>query len=190
MTVYFIRHGESEANAQGVTAGQSESPLTSRGRTQAHAAALQLQTKNIHIDTIISSPLQRAFDTATIIADELQYSDEITINPLIIERSLGTLQGKSAATLHGMSASEQAAAGVETDAEVMARARELVAELQRMPQGNLLLVSHSGFGRRLIALVKEVEVESVPKLPNADVIALCSSEQLSRIEVTPVDVYQ
>ena len=34
-TLYFVRHAESQANAEGRFAGQQDSPLTERGRRQA-----------------------------------------------------------------------------------------------------------------------------------------------------------
>lgn len=186
MTLYFIRHGESEANANGLTAGQSESPLTEKGRKQAHVAAQQLRARNITIDTIISSPLSRAYDTAAIIATELAYGADIIINPLIIERSLGLIEGESVSALHELSDDGAMEAGVETDAAVRTRVSQMISELQSLPAGNTLLVSHSGFGRRLIAYIKGVNVAEVPKLANADMIALCSMQQLETIAATPV----
>lgn len=64
---YFLRHGQSEANLKGLFAGQREdSPLTAKDFEQAKAAAEEL--KLLHIDRIISSPLQRTRQTAEIVA--------------------------------------------------------------------------------------------------------------------------
>ncbi len=59
---YFMRHGESAANAAGLIAGAMESPLTERGRAQAEAAAALLS--GLGIAAIFASPLGRAADTA------------------------------------------------------------------------------------------------------------------------------
>lgn len=65
-TLYFVRHGESEANAAGRFAGLSDSPLTDRGRAQADAVAEHLA--GVAFDRVISSDLSRARDTAATIA--------------------------------------------------------------------------------------------------------------------------
>jgi len=61
-----VRHGESEANAAGVFAGQTDSPLTPKGREQAKVVARALQP--VHFDRIVTSPLSRTKDTAAVIA--------------------------------------------------------------------------------------------------------------------------
>lgn len=71
MEFYFVRHGESEANKNGVIAGGSvDTPLTSFGRQQAIDAGQKAQTLNFH--TIYHSPMIRAHDTATIINQRKQ----------------------------------------------------------------------------------------------------------------------
>jgi len=61
LTVRFIRHGESLANAGGVTAEPHSVPLTQRGHVQAEAISRSLVKAP---DLIISSPYLRARDTA------------------------------------------------------------------------------------------------------------------------------
>ena len=65
-TFYFVRHGESEANAQQRFAGQTDSPLTDLGRLQAETVARALTA--VRFDRIVSSDLSRARDTAVAIA--------------------------------------------------------------------------------------------------------------------------
>lgn len=64
--VIIIRHGETEWNLQARYQGQENSPLTARGVAQAEAVAGRLA--GIEFDAIISSDLQRAVDTADLIA--------------------------------------------------------------------------------------------------------------------------
>ena len=59
----FIRHGQSEANAQNRFAGQTNVPLTELGKAQAKCAAEYI-VKREKIDKIYSSDLQRAHNTA------------------------------------------------------------------------------------------------------------------------------
>ena len=67
--LYLIRHGESEANAKKVFAGQTDVDLTDLGRKQAEMAASYL--KNLAPDVIYASDLKRAYNTAKATADIL-----------------------------------------------------------------------------------------------------------------------
>ncbi|HEY8656601.1 MAG TPA: histidine phosphatase family protein [Candidatus Limnocylindria bacterium] len=88
--LYFVRHGESEANAAGVFAGQTDSPLTPRGRAQAAAVAAALADRAI--DRIVSSDLARAHDTAVAIADV--HGLTVEIHPELREIDVGEAAGK------------------------------------------------------------------------------------------------
>ena len=70
--LYLVRHGESEWNRIGRIQGRRESPLTGAGRAQAVALGRMLRAvlPDPGID-VVASPLERAFETATIIAGEL-----------------------------------------------------------------------------------------------------------------------
>jgi probable phosphoglycerate mutase len=57
----LVRHGESEANAQGLLLGRIDAPLTEFGRAQAAAVRHQLHQPVVELR---SSPLSRARDTA------------------------------------------------------------------------------------------------------------------------------
>jgi broad specificity phosphatase PhoE len=66
---WFLRHGETDWNAQGLSQGQVDIPLNPTGLAQAHAAAGLLRGRGIV--SIVSSPLSRARDTADIVAAAL-----------------------------------------------------------------------------------------------------------------------
>ena len=76
--VLLIRHGQSEWNADGRWQGQADPPLTDLGRAQAHHASRALGT----VDAIAASDLQRAAETAAILADELG------VGPVVLDRDL------------------------------------------------------------------------------------------------------
>lgn len=63
---YFIRHGETDWNRQGISMGSTDIPLNEYGIKQAHEAAKILQKYDFK--TIVTSPLKRAYETAQIIA--------------------------------------------------------------------------------------------------------------------------
>jgi len=66
---YFLRHGESEANAASLIAGSTDTPLTPQGRAQAQAAAERV--RGLGIAAVHTSTLARAADTAAPIAAAL-----------------------------------------------------------------------------------------------------------------------
>ena len=74
---YFIRHGQTDCNKydDGKCYLEDE-PLNKKGKKQANKTGLYLKefrTKDKPFDCIISSPRSRAFQTANIIADQLNF---------------------------------------------------------------------------------------------------------------------
>lgn len=144
--LYFIRHGLSEMNVQGVWSGQIETPLTQEGRAQARAAGKQLKDKGITIDYIVSSPLSRAHETAQIIAKQIDYPlEKIETNPLFLERSFGSLEGQPwnpDLNLDGI-------ADIETTDTILKRARMALNYLESLDHETILLTAHSSIGRAI-----------------------------------------
>lgn len=78
---YFVRHGESESNADGRIQGHTDSPLSELGRSHAQAAARWLTDKGI--DTVLTSPLSRARQTATAISRHAGAPEPTPVRELI-----------------------------------------------------------------------------------------------------------
>ncbi len=91
---YMIRHGESEANLQGIYSGQMDTPLTQKGRDQAAAAEKILTALGNLPDIVIHSDLSRARDTAHILNQNLGL-EMIEIADLG-EHHFGAWQGQNA----------------------------------------------------------------------------------------------
>jgi len=89
-TFYFVRHGESEANAARRFAGQSDSPLTAKGRRQADAVADELE--KVPFDRVVSSDLSRTRDTAEVIAK--RHGVPVEVVPALREIDVGEHTGK------------------------------------------------------------------------------------------------
>ena len=87
----FVRHGESEANFHRIYTGQSDIPLTDRGRSQAAAAAKYIK-ENENVSFVYASPLSRAFETGSIIANTLCVP--IIKNEAFMEIFAGVWEGK------------------------------------------------------------------------------------------------
>src|SRR5690349_15002430 len=62
--LFLLRHGETEWARTGQHTGRTDIPLTEKGRTQ--ATALKGLFNKLHFNAVLSSPLQRAQDTARI----------------------------------------------------------------------------------------------------------------------------
>ena len=67
---WFLRHGETDWNAEGRSQGRTDIPLNAVGRAQADRAARTLAP--ITIRTIVASPLSRALVTAQTVAATLK----------------------------------------------------------------------------------------------------------------------
>lgn len=89
MKIFFVRHGQTDWNIKNRLQGASNIPLNSTGIEQAHILANKLQST--HFDYIISSPLNRALDTANIINQNRNIP--LITNSSLLERSFGCLEG-------------------------------------------------------------------------------------------------
>lgn len=96
MPLYFIRHGESEANERNQFAGRQDSPLTHLGSEQAEQAGRAIIRKGLVFDEIHVSPLQRARFTAQKIAEVSgNTAATIHVSDALLERHFGFLQGRN-----------------------------------------------------------------------------------------------
>jgi uncharacterized phosphatase len=86
----LVRHGETDWNAQGKYQGRADIPLNAEGRRQAALLAEAMQGESW--DTIISSPLRRAMETARPIAAAVGLT-EIAEDPDLMERAYGEAEG-------------------------------------------------------------------------------------------------
>jgi broad specificity phosphatase PhoE len=87
---WFLRHGETDWNAQNLSQGNVDIPLNETGLAQARSASLLLRGKGIR--SLISSPLSRARVTAEIAAAELGVP--VQIDDGLREVSFGVKEGE------------------------------------------------------------------------------------------------
>jgi probable phosphoglycerate mutase len=171
--IYFIRHGESEANLKHVFAGQKDdSPLTEKGIEQAKAEGLKIKDMGLTLDKVISSPLERAFDTAKIVCEIIGYDKEIEIDPRITEYDMGTLTGTP--TFEISSQILVRAEGAENPQAFDDRVNSFLKEWSKY-DGNVLMVAHAGVGRIIETIKQGTNPElfyDLPPYPNASVIKL------------------
>jgi len=93
-TLFLIRHGHTESNAQLLLHGVTDVPLNPLGHRQAELIA-ERQRSELRLEAILSSPLVRALTTAQIIGERVGL--EPTIVPGLMEVNFGTLEGISIA---------------------------------------------------------------------------------------------
>jgi broad specificity phosphatase PhoE len=99
MTITFVRHGESEANAAGVIDTIIPgAPLTAAGQSQAKQAARAISGS--FPDSVFSSPLLRAEQTAQYLADEV--GEPVQVLPGLREIDAGSFEGLPAQDASGM----------------------------------------------------------------------------------------
>lgn len=94
-TLIFVRHGQSVSNLEKVFTGQHETVLTELGHRQAEATARFLE--NVKIDSIYSSDLRRAMQTAEPTAR--LHGLDIIPDAALREINAGLWEGKTYATL-------------------------------------------------------------------------------------------
>jgi phosphohistidine phosphatase len=68
MNIYFLRHGDASADER---YSDEERPLTDLGVQQATLVGRFLKKKKIRIDAVLSSPMIRARETASIVRDKV-----------------------------------------------------------------------------------------------------------------------
>ena len=160
LAFWFLRHGETDWNAQGLSQGNTDIPLNATGIAQAHAAAALLRNRGIA--TIVSSPLSRANDTAVIAAAALGLP--VAIDDDLREVSFGAKEGN----LQSEWFSEWVAGsflpeGAETFADLRLRATAAVNRALARP-APVLVVAHGALFR---ALRGDMGLEPNVRTPNA-----------------------
>lgn len=97
MRAYLVRHGETDANLEGVIQGDLvDLPLNARGETQARALARHFaaqRAEGLHVDAVYASPLLRAHGTAAHVAAALGHP-RVTPLPGLREMSWGEYMGQ------------------------------------------------------------------------------------------------
>lgn len=149
---YFTRHGESSANIDGVVAGWSDVSLTDRGIQQARELSIQIAQNAMPIDLIVTSPLVRAHDTASIVAGGLDYpKGEIVVIDGLRERFAGTFELKSLEEVRSRTDEQLVEGGVEDLVRFRERISTSVTEIRHLSVGKraVLIVGHAGVYRMI-----------------------------------------
>jgi len=178
LTVFLVRHGESEWNAEGRLQGQTPNiPLTALGKRQANQAAIQLTNSGSQF--VLSSDLLRAAETAEIIAHSL--SVPLRLESDLREQSLGVFEGRMALEVRRETDDENwtdpswRPSGGESLQDVYLRLERLFSELSHeQPNGRVVVVTHGDTARIALALLQGKGLDGVTTavLKNGEVVEL------------------
>ena len=145
--IFLVRHGQSEANRDGLLVGHLDVALTSEGERQAQGLVGALGT----VVKALSSPLERARRTGELASPE----SDIEIDPAFIEMNYGELEGQplkevGTATWRSLQADHDwripgGESMADVDARVHARLDALLNEygdIVASPSENIVIFSH------------------------------------------------
>ncbi|NLA58935.1 MAG: histidine phosphatase family protein [Firmicutes bacterium] len=158
--IYLVRHGETQWNQAKRYQGQTDIPLTDKGREQAQRTAERLA--DVRASFLISSDLSRALDTAAPIGKKL--SLPVISCPLWRERNYGRWEGLTRAEIQELYPQEwqanrenpmsTAPLGGETLAQLRERSIKALDWVLTEYQGHTgIVVSHGGLLRALLAWI-------------------------------------
>lgn len=151
MLLYLVRHGETDWNNQRRIQGTTDIPLNDTGRQQAARTGRLLARRDW--DAVISSPLSRARETASIIAAELGLP-EPTTDDRLVERNYGEAEGLDFAEMQRLFPEDAAVPGREKRSAVAARAIEALMDIAHShADESVVVVSHGGLIRSVLRKV-------------------------------------
>jgi broad specificity phosphatase PhoE len=181
-TILIARHGQSDWNQERRWQGHADRPLTERGREQAQALADRLA--HIELDAVYSSDLQRALDTAAVVAESRGF--ELRQLPELREVDVGSWSGLTRAEAEerfpeGFARWRDGYPGWkdgETYEAMTDRVLRAVDEIATEHEGGrVLVVSHGGPIRAIHAAALGLDVHTYRRLrpvePNARLSAVC-----------------
>lgn len=168
MRLWLVRHGETQANADGLYSGITPTPLTERGIR--HAAQVGEMLQAVTFDHIFCSELERAILTANLLLKPRTFT--LHTSPLLNEMYFGDwemrhhrdLQVEDNERYTAWCADWQnvAPGNGEKFADFSLRVASFIDQLGRFPTiNNMLVVSHQGVLSLLIARLLGMPADSL-----------------------------
>lgn len=164
-TLYFIRHGETEWNAERRMQGQWESDLTDRGRDQARRTAARVAA--LGVDRIYASSLRRARDSAQALADETGLT--VSFDTRLMEWRAGAWSGHLYKDIMERWPAEWTAwradqwryrpPGAENFTDLVERGGAALKEILAAEHARIAIVSHGFITRAMLAFMLDLAPE-------------------------------
>lgn len=152
--ICLVRHGETEWNALKKIQGRTDIPLNEVGKKQAIACSRFLSA--FQWDTIVTSPLQRAKQTAEIINESLKIP--LIVLDDFIERNYGDIEGLTIEERASMFPDFQCN-NQESIEFVKKRVIEGLDKLHELyPRNNIIIVAHGGVINIILSILSNGEI--------------------------------
>lgn len=156
MNLYVVRHGETIWNRERKVQGTTDIPLTDKGRDEANE--LQELISSLNIDVVISSPLERARETAKILVDSKL---PVNTDDRISERDWGMNEGSNIDDVDKWDCWDvilnTKVQNIESVQDFMYRVSEFLEDIKiRYKDKNVLVVTHSAVSRVIHYLLGKI----------------------------------
>lgn len=187
--VYFVRHDQTVWNVENKICGAYDSPLTEKGREQARVTALKIQTEinegRMHIDSILASPLSRAYDTAQEISNIIHIP--VKVEERLREQNFGKWEGTPRDGKDFALAKENFVDSYGNGESMMRMAQRiynLLDDLKKDHKHTYLLVAHNGIARIVQSYFFDMTNEEFASfgIANASILTYTFPEQKSSAE--------
>ena len=167
-TLFLVRHGETVDNARQIMQGQTQGELNERGKEQARQVARRLADETL--DAVVSSDLQRAVQTAEIIA--APHGLTVMTTPLLRERDWGSFTGRYIPDLRGETWPDD----IESEEDLLMRARTFLLYITATyPGKRVVAVGHGIINKAILAIYAGCTMREVQRMMNAEVRVLTTS---------------
>lgn len=197
ITLYFVRHGETEWNVENRVQGQLDSPLTDKGIKD--VLQLKHRIQETEWQAVFSSPIHRALYTAKLLCDgeQLIYQDK-----RLMEMNLGIFQSMTWKEIKQYDPTQYrhywhkpALFSVnhgETFLAVRHRVEQFLQNIQQTyKEGNILIVTH-GVIIKIVQLIAQhislSEVWATPHVKGATVTRLFYHDLIHKWEIIEIGV--
>ncbi len=173
VTLYLVRHGETDWNRDARYQGQRDIALNARGREQAarNGAILKASGSEIAEADFVSSPLSRALETMCILRTQMGLDPEsFRLDPAIKELNYGHWEGQLASDLpqrdpRGVAGKAADPFGWRPDGgESYSDLADRIAPWMAALSRPTVAVSHGGVSRVARGLLLGIDTRDVPTL--------------------------
>jgi uncharacterized phosphatase len=155
MTIFLIRHGETDWNVQMRLQGCEDIELNATGIKQANRCGKVF--KQISIDAILSSPLKRAVKTSEILASYVGL-EKVIIDQNLIERDFGKISGMTPDERDEFNKTGQDA-GIENWDSMSKRVIDaLLSYYENSAYQNIIAVSHGAAINAVLSVLSKGEI--------------------------------
>ena len=172
--LYFIRHGQTEENVKHILTGRRDVLLNEIGKKQVEEEAIR--QKDINIDLIFCSPLQRTRQTC--IAINKYHNVNVIYTDELIERTYGKYEGKISSSIDREKSwnyfADYNRGGIETPRMLFGRIYAFLDKIkEEYKDKDVLIVGHNGIGRAIYCYFNGIPLSGSLlsfDMPNAKII--------------------